>query len=225
MDTLISENGVFLPIPPFQAVRLHFILGTIVVLTSMVAHTLFPINLITHPTQTLFIIWGIVGPVLMILFGHLRQDMEQCSYFRAAGRGYVGLVAGAIVNALGAIILGAPVGFEYFTKTLNWSLLMSSFTFVPAACAFGSAWTHWHRVFASTKAFSFIDYMIRLPAYGAVIGAWFGAWPMPLDWERPWQEWPICVSYGAMAGYLMGLVASSVCIIFRYRCQQHLKGE
>lgn len=29
--------------------------------------------------------------------------------------------------------------------------------------------------------------MISLPAHGAVIGAWFGAWPMPLDWERPWQ--------------------------------------
>lgn len=29
--------------------------------------------------------------------------------------------------------------------------------------------------------------MICLPAHGAVIGAWFGAWPMPLDWERPWQ--------------------------------------
>lgn len=31
------------------------------------------------------------------------------------------------------------------------------------------------------------DYMICLPAHGAVIGAWFGAWPMPLDWDRPWQ--------------------------------------
>lgn len=29
--------------------------------------------------------------------------------------------------------------------------------------------------------------MISLPAHGAVIGAWFGAWPMPLDWESPWQ--------------------------------------
>lgn len=29
--------------------------------------------------------------------------------------------------------------------------------------------------------------MILIPAYGAIIGAWFGAWPMPLDWERPWQ--------------------------------------
>lgn len=32
-----------------------------------------------------------------------------------------------------------------------------------------------------------VDYVISLPAHGAVIGAWFGAWPMPLDWERPWQ--------------------------------------
>lgn len=32
-----------------------------------------------------------------------------------------------------------------------------------------------------------IDFIICLPAHGAIIGAWFGAWPMPLDWERPWQ--------------------------------------
>ena len=29
--------------------------------------------------------------------------------------------------------------------------------------------------------------MIFIPAYGTIIGGWFGAWPMPLDWERPWQ--------------------------------------
>lgn len=32
-----------------------------------------------------------------------------------------------------------------------------------------------------------VDCLISLPAQGAVIGAWLGAWPMPLDWERPWQ--------------------------------------
>lgn len=32
-----------------------------------------------------------------------------------------------------------------------------------------------------------VDFMICLPAHGVVIGAWFGAWPVPLDWERPWQ--------------------------------------
>ncbi|CAI7909401.1 unnamed protein product, partial [Closterium sp. NIES-53] len=37
-------------------------------------------------------------------------------------------------------------------------------------------------------------------AHGAVVGAWIGAWPMPLDWEKPWQ-----VSYG---GDLVGSVLS-----------------
>ncbi|KAF3670945.1 Oligopeptide transporter 4 [Capsicum annuum] len=108
-------------------------------------------------------------------------------YVKAVGRGLLALPAGAVVNALGATILGAPVGFEYFPKTLHWSLLMSLLTFVPAACVFGSSWSDWHRIFARTKANESTDYMISLPAHGAVIGAWFGAWPMPLDWESPWQ--------------------------------------
>ncbi|PHT62594.1 hypothetical protein T459_33565 [Capsicum annuum] len=31
------------------------------------------------------------------------------------------------------------------------------------------------------------DYMICLPTHGVVSGVWFGAWPMALDWESPWQ--------------------------------------
>ncbi|KAM3250275.1 hypothetical protein P3S67_022672 [Capsicum chacoense] len=53
--------------------------------------------------------------------------------------------------------------------------------FVPVACVFGSSWTDWHRIFARTKPNESTDYMICLSAYGAVIGAWFGAWPMALD--------------------------------------------
>lgn len=32
-----------------------------------------------------------------------------------------------------------------------------------------------------------LDYMLSFPAYGAIVGGWFGAFPMPLDWERAWQ--------------------------------------
>lgn len=31
------------------------------------------------------------------------------------------------------------------------------------------------------------DCLVSLPAQGAIVGAWLGAWPMPLDWEMPWQ--------------------------------------
>ncbi|XP_020674576.1 phosphatidylinositol-glycan biosynthesis class F protein isoform X3 [Dendrobium catenatum] len=131
----------------------------------------------------------------------------------AVARGLLGLPVGALVMAFGAIVLGAPVGIRYLKRTAYWSLLMSVFTFVPPACVFGSSRVDWHRIFAHFKPEESLDALVCLPAYGSVIGAWIGAWPMPLDWERPWQEWPICVTYGAVAGYWIGGLASSVFIL------------
>lgn len=86
-----------------------------------------------------------------------------------------------------------------------------------------------------------LEYSICIPAHGAVIGAWFGAWPMPLDWERPWQvsiflliyhtkkfqhdfrehchihfamqEWPVCVTYGMAGGFIIGEIVSIVLVL------------
>ncbi|GFW70903.1 phosphatidylinositol-glycan biosynthesis class F protein [Trichonephila clavipes] len=33
-----------------------------------------------------------------------------------------------------------------------------------------------------------------------VIGAWVGAFPIPLDWDRPWQTWPVTCCIGASLG-------------------------
>jgi phosphatidylinositol glycan class F len=39
---------------------------------------------------------------------------------------------------------------------------------------------------------------------GALVGAWLGAVPIPLDWDRDWQKWPVTVLCGLYAGYLLG---------------------
>ncbi|XP_077243284.1 phosphatidylinositol-glycan biosynthesis class F-like protein isoform X2 [Tasmannia lanceolata] len=166
----------------------------------------------------------IQSPIVILGFSLLRQNPQHCSYLKAVGRGLLGLLAGALLNAFGAIVLGAPIGIEYLTKTINWSLLMSLFTIVPAASVFGSSWKDWQRLVAYSESVGVLDYMISLPAHGAIIGAWFGAWPMPLDWERPWQEWPICVSYGAITGYLLGMLASFAFILVLSKWK-HAKGD
>lgn len=41
-------------------------------------------------------------------------------------------------------------------------------------------------------------------AVGTLLGAWLGAVPIPLDWDREWQKWPVTVITGAYGGYVVG---------------------
>ncbi len=35
------------------------------------------------------------------------------------------------------------------------------------------------------------------------VGAWLGAVPIPLDWDREWQKWPVTIVTGAYMGWAM----------------------
>ncbi|KAM0872136.1 hypothetical protein ACQ4PT_038947 [Festuca glaucescens] len=137
--------------------------------------------LVSDPALALRLLVVCEAPLVIVVFSLLRRDPKHCSFLKAAARGLLGLPIGALLNAFGAVVLGAPVGINYFTSS------------------------------------DVVEYMISVPSHGAVIGAWLGAWPMPLDWERPWQEWPICVSYGAIAGHLIGMVLSLILIVAQKR--------
>ncbi|TKY73088.1 Phosphatidylinositol-glycan biosynthesis class F protein [Spatholobus suberectus] len=212
------------PIPASEAFIVNALCLLGLAFAFWVANTLYSIDLVTDPSLTLFFIWITELPIVIVLYSRCRQNRQRCTYLRAVGRGVLGVPVGALLNFLGAIALGAPVTFQYLPKTVNWALMMSVFTTVPASCVLGSSWADWQRIFAQTKPNRSIEYLICLPAHGAVIGAWFGAWPMPLDWERPWQEWPISVSYGTIAGYLVALVASLGFVLACGR-SQHIKRE
>lgn len=42
---------------------------------------------------------------------------------------------------------------------------------------------------------------------GACVGAWIGAIPIPLDWDRDWQRWPVTVVVGMYFGAVVGKLA------------------
>ncbi|XP_073015390.1 uncharacterized protein [Primulina eburnea] len=209
---------------PVKVLLLHLICGLGLPSAFWVACNFCALTLIKSPAETLRVVWAFEASIVILIYSFLRRNPDQSSYLKAILRGILGLPAGAVVIALGAIVLGAPVGIQHFKKTVHWSLLMSVFTFVPAASVFGQSWNEWHRIFAHTAPVGSTDFMICVPAHGAVIGAWFGAWPMPLDWERPWQEWPICVTYGAISGYIAGMVVSFGFAIFHSR-QSRVKSD
>ncbi|KAJ5179106.1 hypothetical protein N7492_002316 [Penicillium capsulatum] len=56
-------------------------------------------------------------------------------------------------------------------------------------------------------------------ALGTGLGAWFGAIPIPLDWDRPWQAFPITILTGAYVGYAVGTLVSRTPLLYGKRIQ------
>ena len=64
------------------------------------------------------------------------------------------------------------------------------------------------------REFEPADLLWVLGGWGASLGAWCGAMVIPLDWDRPWQKWPIPCVAGAVAGFGVGVVAAAACVFF-----------
>ncbi|OAX77713.1 hypothetical protein ACJ72_07984 [Emergomyces africanus] len=54
---------------------------------------------------------------------------------------------------------------------------------------------------------------------GVGLGAWFGAVPIPLDWDRPWQTYPITIITGAYIGYVLGCMIGRTPLLYGKRIQ------
>ncbi|XP_012582926.1 PREDICTED: phosphatidylinositol-glycan biosynthesis class F protein isoform X2 [Condylura cristata] len=93
------------------------------------------------------------------------------------------------------VLYGAPL-IELVLETFLFAVVLSTFTTVPCLCLLGPNIKAWLRVFSRN----------------GFLGSWLGAFPIPLDWERPWQVWPISCTLGATFGYVAGLVISPLWI-------------
>uniref|UniRef100_A0A8C7A078 Phosphatidylinositol glycan anchor biosynthesis class F n=1 Tax=Nothoprocta perdicaria TaxID=30464 RepID=A0A8C7A078_NOTPE len=97
-------------------------------------------------------------------------------------------------------------------NTFLFAVLLSTFTTLQCLCVLGPNIQAWIRVFSKNGAMSIWDNNLQITTVCSVLGAWFGAFPIPLDWDRPWQVWPISCSLGATFGYLAGLIIAPLWI-------------
>lgn len=99
------------------------------------------------------------------------------------------------------VLLGAPIT----ASTFGMVGVHAATTALPLALAAGitgdslvtfllqSTWTRQQRT-------------IVIPALACLLGSWMGALVIPLDWDQPWQPWPISSTYGCLAGGLAGSI-------------------
>ncbi|KAK4683747.1 GPI ethanolamine phosphate transferase 2/3 subunit F, partial [Tremellales sp. Uapishka_1] len=64
------------------------------------------------------------------------------------------------------------------------------------------------RLFCEYKAESPLERTIVYPVIGTLVGAWCGVLPIPLDWDRPWQSYPLTPTIGSILGFIIGGYAS-----------------
>ncbi|KAL1960551.1 hypothetical protein VTO42DRAFT_7130 [Malbranchea cinnamomea] len=73
----------------------------------------------------------------------------------------------------------------------------------------------WHEIWGVSRALD----TVWAAAVGTGVGAWLGAVPIPLDWDRPWQAYPITIITGAYIGYAIGCAAGRTPLIYGRRIQ------
>lgn len=102
-----------------------------------------------------------------------------------------------------ALILGAPL---YPTNLLPHTLVLSAHVSLlgtlPIFYTHGVSAAAWKDVSAAWLPFD--EAGVWAGTVGAVVGAWFGAIPMALDWDREWQKWPCTVLWAAVLGWGIG---------------------
>ncbi|KAK9388707.1 GPI biosynthesis protein family Pig-F-domain-containing protein [Lipomyces mesembrius] len=103
------------------------------------------------------------------------------------------------------VLFGAPV-----TVSLAATFLLSAHTALlalfPILCTYPLDGVTWTNIVALKAPVT--------PAYtaalGTIAGAWLGAVPIPLDWDREWQTWPVTVVFGAYVGNALGRLFGAV---------------
>jgi len=105
------------------------------------------------------------------------------------------------------VLFGAALTVDV-SETFHLAALAASLSIWPCIFHYGLQWDNWVAsifVFEGSPLTG-IEGCLSLGGKGALIGLWLGAIPIPLDWDRPWQQWPITCVVGTLMGHALGLI-------------------
>lgn len=128
-----------------------------------------------------------------------------------------------------AITFGASVVSNY-EQTLIFSSLLSILTILPACIHFNAQSAILLLItgqYSSTLNQNQQNFVLQR-FYCTMLGAWLGAFVIPLDWGRDWQAWPVPCCMGALVGTSVGQLVSLVQwndVIHQYRTRPGLLGK
>lgn len=132
------------------------------------------------------------------------------------------LAVAIVIFHVTVVLYGAPL-FEFVTETFHFSMLLAATAILPGLFFLGINFSSWIRVFFQNGAEIGSESIVFITSLCSIIGAWLGAFPIPLDWDRPWQVWPVSCVLGNLIGYSAGLVIGTIHMYIKYNKIRKLK--
>jgi len=150
--------------------------------------------------------------LLLLIIKNRDWPKKRVSNIKLLVCGLIAFGIGSCVYHIIAVLLGASVT-DVVEETFMFSCLCSALTVFPLYIVHESQWEE------------FVDYLpenldvrnhlpdgVKMMTYFTIVGAWIGAFPIPLDWDRDWQTWPITCCVSAIGGNIVGaLVVIVMC--------------
>ncbi|OQR92057.1 hypothetical protein ACHHYP_04089 [Achlya hypogyna] len=166
-----------------------------------------------HHPDNLAVVTSIVASLMLGL--HVALPLvwrtAQMSHFtvqQAIGSLGLTLASVGVIHVI-LIFFGAPV-LDLFQRTLLLATYLAFMAVLPLTSALGLVHAHeyvetilhqrWRNHGERQGTCTFV---------GTLLGAYIGALLLPLDWDRPWQQWPLPCVYGAVYGQIAGLVVAT----------------
>jgi len=145
------------------------------------------------------------GPFLRKLWTKLSRLISKLSPLWHMCRGFTLLVACWLFLVYITVCFGAPIMSEW-RETGSFCLLLTLLTVYPCLLIHGPNLSSLMSVYTCTNVSPHSLFSLHIISVATLIGGWAGAIPIPLDWDRDWQQWPISCCLGAVAGHIFGNV-------------------
>ncbi|KAJ2000182.1 Glycosylphosphatidylinositol (GPI) anchor assembly protein [Coemansia thaxteri] len=170
----------------------------------------YPIKYLSVTSAILFAYYAILAFAGIYCFKVPDRRNHQPRRSSLSSRGFAVLRMGAatlvaaLAISLSFVLFGAPFASQHaltFMAALNVALLgvtPAILTLEPTPDAWKSALLHGAKSVPERWAAGFF--------WPTMLTCWLSASVIPLDWDRPWQKWPIPVVGGAFLGNLLGLL-------------------
>jgi len=193
-----------------KVVSLNVFLFSVILCSLLVGMLLYkPLHVVYHHEHLLAMLLPCLACVDICVWYYINGGAPVSVFGLSGSCAILGLAF--ISLYLIPVMFGAPLTTSV-NETSCLSLVLVVCCVLPLVCVLGTNSDSWMRVVILNRVESEAELSVLWCGLGGLLGAWIGAATIPLDWDRPWQVWPVSCVVGSLLGYMGSLLFTAVYI-------------